>query len=81
MPVNWTCRRSLNLGNNTIDTILGVQVVRGEGSARVYPFDKDQQDRTQDEMELLAIRRWKQKPPSLVSKGQACFQKFVTLIL
>ena len=49
--------------------ILGVQVIRGRGCARAYPFDEAQRDRTHCEMEQCALKAVKTKKVQYGVKG------------
>ena len=55
--------------------VLGIQVVRGRGSTRVYPFDEAQKQRTHHEMELWTLEALEKETaiigverPSMLSK-------------
>ncbi|CAB3991401.1 Hypothetical predicted protein [Paramuricea clavata] len=53
----------------------GIQVVRGRGNARVYPFDEDQKERMHHEMELLALEALEKKTPQFGVKGPSMLSK------
>ena len=41
--------------------VLGIQVVLGRGSTRVYPFEEAQKQRTHHEMELWALEAFRKE--------------------
>ena len=53
----------------------GVQVVRGKGFARAYPFNAEQKERTHSEMELYAVKALEMRTPQCGVKGPSMLSK------
>ena len=53
----------------------GIQIIRGKGNARVYPYDANQMERTHNQMELYALEALEKTTPQYGVKGPSILSK------